>query len=81
MNNVNKESVIHRAKNTARNLANRAAVGGTALMGSGAAMAGGGGFDGSEIVTTIGTYVAAGVLIMTAFVVGRWTLKAFGVIK
>lgn len=53
------------------------AVGSLAL--SGGAMAEG--FDGAAIVTTIGLYVAAGVTILTAFVVGRWTLKAFGVIK
>lgn len=38
-------------------------------------------FDGQVIATKIGVYVAAGVVILTAFVIGRWTLKAFGVIK
>jgi len=52
-----------------------------AVLVSGAASAAPVTFDTSEIVANIGIFVAGGVLILTAFVVGKWTLRAFGVIK
>lgn len=53
----------------------------TALMLSpGFAIAGGGDFDGTAIVTKVTTYTAVGVLILGAFALGRWTLRALGLI-
>lgn len=60
------------------------AVGGASLVGAPMAFAGGGGgitFDTSTILAGIATLLAAGIAIYTAFAAGRWTLKAFGLIK
>lgn len=47
----------------------------------GFAIAGGGGdFDPAAIITKVTTYTAAGVLILAAFALGRWTLRALGLI-
>jgi len=37
-------------------------------------------FDGSTIVTKVVAYTAIGVTILAAFALGRWTLKAMGLI-
>lgn len=37
-------------------------------------------FDGTEIVTKVVAYTAVGVLILGAFALGRWTLRAMGLI-
>ncbi len=57
------------------------ATGGSALVASPLAFAGGGGsFDTASILAAIAMMVAAGVLIYTAYAVGKWTMKAFGLI-
>lgn len=54
-------------------------VGATSLMAlPGLAMADD--FDGSEIVTKVIAYTAIGVTILAAFALGRWTLRALGLI-
>jgi len=37
-------------------------------------------FDGTEIVSKVVTYTAVGVTILAAFALGRWTLRALGLI-
>lgn len=37
-------------------------------------------FDGTEIITKVIAYTAVGVSILGAFALGRWTLKALGII-
>lgn len=37
-------------------------------------------FDGTEVISKIVTYTAVGVSMVAAFILGRWTLKALGVI-
>lgn len=39
-----------------------------------------GDFDGTEVISKIVTYTAVGVSMVAAFILGRWTLKALGVI-
>ncbi|KAB7775659.1 hypothetical protein [Xanthomonas sp. LMG 12460] len=39
-----------------------------------------GDFDGSDIISKVVTYTAVGVSILGAFALGRWTLKALGII-
>lgn len=66
-----------------QNAKTRAAMVGTAVMLSPAfAMASGGGsdFDGTAIVEKVVTYTAIGVTILAAFALGRWTLRALGLI-
>jgi len=46
----------------------------------GFAMAQGADFDGAEIISKVATYVAIGVSILAAFALGRWTLRALGLI-
>lgn len=66
------------------NAKNAVLLGGTALMtvpGFAFAQASGGGdFDGGEIVSKVVTYTAIGVTILAAFALGRWTLRALGLI-
>lgn len=38
-------------------------------------------FDPAPVVAKIGVYVGYGVLILAAWVLGKWTLRAFGIIK
>lgn len=44
------------------------------------AMAQNSGFDATEILTMVATYTAVGVSILAAFALGRWTLRALGLI-
>lgn len=37
-------------------------------------------FDGADIIAKVATYVAVGVSILAAFALGRWTLRAMGLI-
>lgn len=37
-------------------------------------------FDGTEVIAKIVTYTAVGVAILGAFALGRWTLRALGII-
>lgn len=37
-------------------------------------------FDGTDVVTKIVAYTAVGVLILGALALGRWTLRAMGII-
>jgi hypothetical protein len=46
----------------------------------GFAMAQSADFDGSTVVTKIVAYTAVGVLILGALALGRWTLRAMGII-
>ncbi|WP_294991048.1 hypothetical protein [uncultured Stenotrophomonas sp.] len=39
-----------------------------------------GDFDGVEVIAKVVTYTAVGVSMVGAFILGRWTLKALGVI-
>lgn len=39
-----------------------------------------GDFDGTEVIAKIITYTAVGVSMIAAFILGKWTLKALGVI-
>lgn len=58
------------------------AVGGATALATPLAFASGGGasFDPAEVLAAIAAMLAAGVLIYTAYAVGRWTLRAFGLI-
>ena len=58
------------------------ALGTTLMLSAPFAMAGGGGgdFDGTEVIAKIVTYTAVGVAILGAFALGRWTLRALGII-
>ena len=65
----------------ARKAKTTAYMGATALMAlPGFAMAQSGDFDGAEIISKVATYVAIGVSILAAFALGRWTLRALGLI-
>ena len=56
-------------------------MGATAMLAlPGFAMAQSGDFDGTEVIGKITTYVAIGVSILAAFALGRWTLRALGLI-
>ena len=46
-----------------------------------AAMAQSSDFDPSTVTAKITTYVGYGVVMLGAFILGKWTLKALGVIK
>ncbi|MBN5028335.1 hypothetical protein JY419_02695 [Stenotrophomonas maltophilia] len=37
-------------------------------------------FDGTEVISKIVTYTGVGVAILGAFALGRWTLRALGII-
>lgn len=37
-------------------------------------------FDGTEVISKIVTYTAVGVTMVAAYILGKWTLKALGVI-
>lgn len=39
-----------------------------------------GDFDGTQVVSKIVTYTAVGVTILAAYALGKWTLKALGII-
>jgi hypothetical protein len=67
--------------NKARDAATRtnAAVAGVAVaLSPGLAFAAD--FDGTDVIAKIVTYTAVGVSMVAAFILGRWTLKALGVI-
>lgn len=53
---------------------------GFALVASVAPFAMAADFDGTDIVTKVVQYTAVGVLILGAFALGRWTLRALGLI-
>ena len=78
----NISTIVTKAKSAASNAKTAAVVGSTALMAMpGFAFASGGGdFDGGEIVSKVVTYTAIGVTILAAFALGRWTLRALGLI-
>jgi hypothetical protein len=70
---------------TCKNVGTRAkalAFGGAAALSTPLAFASGGGasFDSAEVLAAIAGMLAAGVLIYTAYAVGKWTLRAFGLI-
>jgi hypothetical protein len=67
--------------NTVSNKAKSAAmvVGATVALSPSFAFAAGD-FDGTEVIAKIITYTAVGVSMVAAFILGRWTLKALGVI-
>lgn len=75
MKNVTK---LDRARTAARNLGTKLAIGGTALAASVPAFAQD--FDGADVTAKIATYVAVGVAILAAMALGRWTLKALGIV-
>ena len=79
------QKLFSNASSHAANVSARAKaimVAGSTAVASAPAFAGGGGFsfDGATIIAAIGVMVAAGVLIYTAYVLGRWTLKVFGLL-
>ncbi|AUZ51164.1 hypothetical protein VWY37_22210 [Xanthomonas citri pv. citri] len=78
----NISTIVTKAKSAASNAKTAALVGSTALMAMpGFAFASGGGdFDGTAIVSKVVTYTAIGVTILAAFALGRWTLRALGLI-
>ncbi|MFA4518434.1 hypothetical protein P2B87_09640 [Xanthomonas perforans] len=80
----NISTVFTKAKSAVSNAKTAAIVGSTALMampGFAFASGGGGGdFDGGTIVAKVVTYTAVGVSILAAFALGRWTLRALGLI-
>lgn len=79
----NISTIVTKAKSAASNAKTAAVVGSTALMampGFAFASGGGGDFDGGEIVSKVVTYTAIGVTILAAFALGRWTLRALGLI-
>ncbi|KLC23444.1 hypothetical protein [Xanthomonas perforans] len=78
----NISTIVTKAKSAASNAKTAAVVGSTALMAMPgfAFAAGGGDFDGGEIVSKVVTYTAIGVTILAAFALGRWTLRALGLI-
>ncbi|MBV6863824.1 MULTISPECIES: hypothetical protein [Xanthomonas] len=81
--NKNISTVVTKAKSAVSNAKTAAIVGSTALMampGFAFASGGGGDFDGGEIVSKVVTYTAIGVTILAAFALGRWTLRALGLI-
>jgi len=75
------KNTINGLLNIMSNKAKTAAyLGGTTLMAlPGFAMAADD-FDGSTIVTKVIAYTAIGVTILAAFALGRWTLRALGLI-
>ncbi|AZR30978.1 hypothetical protein [Xanthomonas vasicola] len=81
--NKNISTVVTKAKSAVSNAKTAAIVGSTALMampGFAFASGGGGDFDGTAIVGKVVTYTAIGVTILAAFALGRWTLRALGLI-
>ncbi|KLC40360.1 hypothetical protein P2A10_17300 [Xanthomonas perforans] len=79
----NISTVVTKAKSAVSNAKTAAILGSTALMampGFAFASGGGGDFDGGEIVSKVVTYTAIGVTILAAFALGRWTLRALGLI-
>ena len=58
------------------------AVGGASAVATPIAFASGGstGFDPADVLAAIAAMLGAGILIYTAYAVGRWTLRAFGLI-
>lgn len=83
MNKNARKTAVIRAKAIGAALRNRAgmaaAVGGAALA-PGFAFAQDAAFDSATILAAIAGMVAAGILIYTAYAVGKWTMKAFGLI-
>lgn len=78
MNRNNKESLLHRAADTVRNLKTHAAVGTAALLSSPLMAFATAAPDTSVITGKITTYVAAAVIIVLAFAAGVWGLRAAG---
>ncbi|WP_407469552.1 hypothetical protein ABFU38_10515 [Xanthomonas campestris pv. raphani] len=81
--NKNISTAVTKVKSAASNVKTSALLGATALMampGFALASGGGGDFDGGEIVSKVVTYTAIGVTILAAFALGRWTLRALGLI-
>ena len=76
MNRNNKESLLHRAADTVRNLKTHAAVGTAALLAS--PMMAFAAPDVTPITSKITIYVAAAVIIVLAFAAGVWGLRAAG---
>lgn len=77
------KSVKQAANRLGNKVATAVALGGAAMAGAFPAVATPGGgttFDASTIVTAIGVMVAAGVLIYTAYVLGKWSLRVFALI-
>jgi len=68
--------------NTLGTKAKAIAVGGGAALAvpSAFAQTGGASFDSATVLAAIALMVAAGVTIYTAYAVGKWTMKAFGLI-
>jgi len=71
---------LHKLASQAKTRANLVATG--LMLSPAFAMASGGGgdFDGTEIISKVVTYTAIGVSILAAFALGRWTLRALGLI-
>lgn len=62
--------------------AKAAAIGTTAMVAAGSAMASGGSsFDPSTITAKITEYTGYGVTLIGAYALGRWSLRAMGLIK
>ncbi|AMJ56650.1 MULTISPECIES: hypothetical protein [Stenotrophomonas] len=82
MNRNTRETALIRAKAVGRSLRDR--VGAAVALGGAAAAPGlafaADGFDSATVLAAIAAMVAAGVLIYTAYAVGKWTMKAFGLI-
>lgn len=77
MNRNNKESLIHRAKATVRNVKTQAALGSVALLAS-PLVAFAAAPDTAPITGKITLYVGAAVVILLAFAAGVWGLRAAG---
>ncbi|QDS16189.1 hypothetical protein [Xanthomonas arboricola] len=66
---------------TLGNKAKAVAFGGAAALAAPAAFAQStGGFDPTTAIAAVAAMVASAVLLYTAYAVGKWTLKAFGLI-
>ena len=68
--------------NTMKKNAGLALVTGAALSaGSAFAQSAGGGFDSAEVITAIAVTASAGLAIYGAYILGRWGIKALGLVE
>ena len=80
MDNNTKQGLLKQLPNKAKSAATAAAVTAMVAMPGLVLASGGGDFDGTEIIAKVVTYTAVGVAILAAFALGRWTLRALGLI-
>lgn len=67
--------------NTMKKNAGLALVTGAALSAGSAFAQAAGGFDSAEVITAIAATAAAGLAIYGAYILGRWGIKALGLVK